>query len=721
MPAEVPESESLASRLEHLEHQESRLWRISLLFVAMLATGLAAASWEQFSHLALRLRAIPIGTVVMVVLFAVYLAAKRRQMAEMKGMLLGMQKGAEAPASEAQIGHLMEVLRSSQLGYRELIDSFDELTVSLSLDGTIRALNRASAALLQKPFPELVGRNLAEFLAEPGREDAERARAAFNASRRWSGVLRVRLREGPAVRYLDCMVHPLMNEGALVGISVLARDITQEREREARFTELFETLQEGVYFTTPEGAILDCNAALARMLGYESKEALMAVNARDLYFRPDDRVIALREMEQSTAVRNRELVLRRKDNQPVLCLDTARAIFDSNGRVIRYQGALIDVTAQRQMERRLHEQEEFRRRLVDSFPDVILALDREGCFTFVSPRMRETLGYDPETLLGRNLQHPDIPGHSPELIDLHRRLVSGQELFLSIEYSAQHQDGSWKTLRANASPIFDAQGKLSGVVASVRDITTLKQLEQQLIQSERLAAMGQMIDGFAHELNNPLTAILGSIELLESSIEDKGVARKLELMKQQGRRAAEIVQNLLFFARPPAPGQVRLNLSELVMRSLQLHEHSLRVNNIALDFLPAPNLPQVLGDPNQLMQVFLNLVINAEQAIREVRPRGTLRVRLGASGERVWVSFQDDGPGISAELAARIFDPFFTTKRPGRGTGLGLSVCVAILKKYDADIKVESAPGGGSVFTVSFPTKAQSTARASASRDLSTP
>jgi two-component system NtrC family sensor kinase len=290
-----------------------------------------------------------------------------------------------------------------------------------------------------------------------------------------------------------------------------------------------------------------------------------------------------------------------------------------------------------------------------------------------------------------------------ELQALFRELITGKEIFQTAEYGAQHRDGTWRARRATASPLFDAQGKLTGVVASVRDVTSVKQMEQQLIQTERLAAMGQMIDGFAHELNNPLTAILGAIELLEATTIDQASSRKFELLKQQAKRAAEVVQNLLFFARPPAPGKAPLNLTDMVQRSLQLHEHSLRINNIAVDFIGDPGLPNVVGDPHQIMQVFLNLIINAEQAVREIRPRGTLRVRLGKNGDRVWASFQDDGPGISPESLPKIFDPFFTTKRPGRGTGLGLSVAMAILKKYDGTIEAQAAPGGGSVFTVTLP------------------
>ena len=243
------------------------------------------------------------------------------------------------------------------------------------------------------------------------------------------------------------------------------------------------------------------------------------------------------------------------------------------------------------------------------------------------------------------------------------------------------------------------RARITGVIASARDITDQQRLQQQLIQSERLAAMGQMIAGVAHELNNPLTAILGVTELMRDQATDENARRQLDLAHRQARRAAHIVQSLLVFSRPSTPRNTLLHLPDLLQRTLQLHEHSLRANHIQVDLVARPDLPTVLGDSNQLTQVFLNLIVNAEQAIREVREHGTLRIRLGVVGDRVLITFQDDGVGIRRELLPRIFDPFFTTKRPGRGTGLGLSICMAIVREHNGDISAQPLPDGGSVFT----------------------
>jgi CheY-like chemotaxis protein len=214
----------------------------------------------------------------------------------------------------------------------------------------------------------------------------------------------------------------------------------------------------------------------------------------------------------------------------------------------------------------------------------------------------------------------------------------------------------------------------------------------------------------AHELNNPLTAILGVTELLRDQSGDENATRQLDLAHRQARRAAHIVQSLLVFSRPSTPRNTLLHLPDLLLRTLQLHEHSLHANQIHVDLVARPDLPTVLGDSNQLTQVFLNLIVNAEQAIHEVRDHGTLRIRLGVVGDRVLITFQDDGVGIRRELLPRIFDPFFTTKRPGRGTGLGLSICMAIVREHNGDISAQPLPDGGSVFTVSLPVCTESVA-----------
>jgi two-component system NtrC family sensor kinase len=496
----------------------------------------------------------------------------------------------------------------------------------------------------------------------------------------------------------------MLREDRVHGITVLARDVSALRRNETRFTELFETLQEGIYIATPEGRILDVNPAMVRMLGYESKEELLKRQVPEILVDPAERKILKEQAELSPIVQGREITLLRKDGSSIVCLNSAAAVRDNSGKVVRYQGAVVDITERREIERKLHQQQEFARRLVDNFPDLILVLDTASRYTFVSPRCFEVLGYTLEEAKTMEFGGRTHPEDLSAGLSVYQDILSGKQTFASLELRVRHKQGDWRRILFNFSPLSDEKGNIEGVVLSGRDVTDIKRLQEQLIQAEKLAAMGQMLAGVAHELNNPLTAVLGVTELLRERVPgDESTKRQLELTHRQARRAARIVQNLLEFSRPASPQKKSLDVNNLIERTLQLHEHSLRRNAIEVDFSPQADFPGVIGDANQLIQVFLNLVTNAEQAIREVRESGRLQIRLSRTGNRVSVAFQDDGIGIRPEALPRIFDPFYTTKRPGGGTGLGLSICMSIIREHGGTIEAESLPAGGSAFTVYLP------------------
>jgi PAS domain S-box-containing protein len=686
----------------NLEKEEARLWRLALAFLVLLATGLAALSWERLKDLPYHLGGISIGLLVLAVLFAAYVYGRRREVSELKHLLGDLRDRAGVTPSDEQLDQLSQVIQRSQRSFKELIDSFDDVAFACSLDGKLRTVNRRVTQLLGVAYTDVVGHKIDDFLAEPLRRDVETGLPRFLEKRRWSGLVRVQVKDTTRALYFDCVLNAIVKSDEVVGISALARDVTEEREKERRFTELFETLQEGVYFSTPEGKLLDGNPALIRMLGCSGRDELLSLDSSALNLEPGQGPVLGRSANDRGSERSRELTLRRKDGTTGVFLDTSRAVWDGTGNIIRYQGTLVDVTERRKMEKALRAQEEFQRYLLESFPDLILVVGLDGRYSFVSSRSRDLLGRIPGEMRGKKVDDAEQE-QSAEFGALYHDVSTGAKKFGFCEFGARHRDGSWRTMRANASPLFDAEGKASGVIMSVRDITVERKLEQQIIQSERLAAMGQMIGGFAHELNNPLTSIMGVAELLQEGEQAENRLKQLVMLQQQARRAADIVQNLMYFSRPPAPGKGPINLSELVQRTLHLHAYSLRKNNITVDFLPEPSLPVVNGDSHQLMQIFLNLILNAEQAMREARELGTLRIRLEKSGKAVAATFQDDGPGIAAEVLPNIFDPFYTTKRPGRGTGLGLSICKAILREHGGEIEATSGPGGGAVFRVTLP------------------
>jgi PAS domain S-box-containing protein len=684
--------------LDRLDREETRLWRLALLFISLLAVGLAAALWDTVTQISSRFGILPIAAAFAAMVLAYYTGRKRREIAELR-QSIRVEQSKSSEKSEEDIEQLVDVIRRSQRGFRELVDSFDDVVLAVSLDGNIQAANRRFAGILGLNFSKFVYHSITEFIELPSPADVARILPRIMDHHQWSGVLEVRFRHETSPRFFDCSARSIMKDGQVDGISIWGREVTEQREREARFTDLFETLHEGVYFSTPDGRLLDANNALVQMLGFNSKSELQSMRITDLYVDPAERQRTLSEVNQRTAVQDREIRLRRRDGAEIICLDSSRAIYDNEGRVVRYQGTLIDITQRRRVEAQLLEQQQFNRRLIECFPDAILVINQDLNYCYASPRIEEILGWEPESIVGRPVTSNDT---QPEPARLYRDVLAGKEKIASVEFPTQHRNGDWRTVRCIASPLMGPEDEIVGVVASVRDVTTKKQMEQQLVQAERLAAMGQMIDGFAHELNNPLTAIMGAIDLLDTS-DDEAARKHSKLLKEQARRAVEIVQNLLFFSRPPARGNRRVNLNDLVQRTLLLHQYSLRVNGITVDFLPEPSLPLFEGDANQLMQVFLNLLINAEQAIRTVRERGSVRVRLGRNNGDVWISFQDDGPGIGSDALRNIFDPFYSTKRPGGGVGMGLSVALGIVKSYGGGIEVSTAPGGGAVFTITLP------------------
>jgi len=700
----------LSDRVEQFEKRQNELWRLTFFVLFLVSIVFAWMSWDWLRSSRLHLEALPIGLVVLVALLGVYVWKKTHEIAELKGLIRGLDQKEAALPSDNQLQQLFAMISKSQQGFRDLIDSFDDILLAMGLDGEIRAVNRSFSDLVGQPFQEIIGRRITDFFEDADGhpiEVLETGKVRFLERRIWSGIVQVRLKKRNTAYFFDCVAHAMLRNDEVHGVTVLARDITAMKRSEARFTELFESLQEGIYIVSPEDKILEVNPALVNMLGYRSKEELLSKKVTEVFVDELQRDAITREVHRESGPHSRELTLRRKDGQPVYCLNTTSAVRDTSGRIVRYQGALVDITERRAIEKQLHQQQEFARRLIDSFPDLIFVVDPQRRYTFVSPKFKEVLGYEPSETIGLTFGERTHADDRPAMLALFDDLQTGKQKFGSIEIRVRHKQGEWRSLKCNFSPLFNEEGKIEGIVVSGRDVTEVKRLESQLIQAEKLAAMGQMLAGVAHELNNPLTAILGASELLrDRQSVDENTRRQLEMTHRQARRAARIVQNLLEFSRPASSQKKALDMNLVIERTLQLHEHSLRRNNVEVEFQSVQGLPLIVGDANQLIQIFLNLISNAEHAIREVRTSGRIQIRLSHSGNRVSATVQDDGAGIKAEVLPKLFDPFFTTKRPGGGTGLGLSICMSIVREHGGNIEASSLPAGGAAFTVSLPAAA---------------
>src|ERR1700757_1961247 len=297
----------------HLEQEENRLWRLALWFMVLLAVALAVLLWERLENVPYHLGAIAPGLLILSVLFAAYAYGRRREVSELQVLLKDLQDRVGVTPSEDQLDQLSQVILRSQRSFKELIDSFDDVACAVSLDGTFRTVNRRLSDLLRVPYAEIVNHKFDEFCETPERGEIEAGLGRFLERRRWSGVVPVKLKNSARVLYFDRVLNAIVKADEVVGTSILAHDVTDEREKEKRFTELFETLQEGVYFSTPEGKLLEANASLVRMLGYDTKQELLALNPRALNSDPGQTPVLGRTADDPGGLRTREIKLRRKD------------------------------------------------------------------------------------------------------------------------------------------------------------------------------------------------------------------------------------------------------------------------------------------------------------------------------------------------------------------------------------------------------------------------
>jgi len=336
----------------------------------------------------------------------------------------------------------------------------------------------------------------------------------------------------------------------------------------------------------------------------------------------------------------------------------------------------------------------------------------EGTTEAVNPFLKAMLGYAPGTADERV-----APFAAERFVDpaarqafLGRLLAEGAVTDYLIRLRRMDGDLIWVEVTAHAGP--SRKRGVSQVEALMRNVSERRRFDdqsrdlyQQLLQAEKMAALGQTISGVAHELNNPLATILSWAERLAERNLDETSRRGVDVILGESERAARIVRNLLTFARKRQSTRSMIDLNQVVRETLALRAYEQRLTNIDVVTALASGLPPVFADPHQIQQVLLNLVINAEQAMLTANGRGSLVLRTWHDGAHNAVVLQvsDDGPGVPTEVRSKIFDPFFTTKEVGKGTGLGLTVAYAIVQEHGGSIRVDSPQAGGASFTVEFP------------------
>jgi len=538
----------------------------------------------------------------------------------------------------------------------------------------------------------------------------------------------------------------------------IVRDITERRSAEEKYRLLFEQVQEGVYVATPRGRLLDCNDAFVHMLGYEKREELLPLNLdEDIRVDAGQRDAFHRDIEKQDFVRNFEVTMRRKNGTLLLASESSFATRDATGKVERFQGFVLDVTEKRRAE------DEMRRRnrelnalnamavvATQSFDldeilnltlrQVVSLFGAESGAVYLSdsdaPTYRRRAAWGPRS---RDKSRPGEISFAEGFGDLVMR--SRAEVLTAeylphlkgavAEFIRSDTDGAWiwvlfwgkdspigmMGLRSHAEYEYSS-GEENLMVAISRQLATtiekvrlyeetckayedLRRTQEQLLQSEKMSAVGQLIAGVAHELNNPLTAILGYAQLLESEGLNDRAQDYVAKMFKQAQRTHRVVQNLLSFARQRKPERSEVDVRKVLEETLSLRDYDLKVNNISVEKDLGGEAALVVADPHQIEQVFLNIINNAVDAVLETGRSGKLKIRVFCENGDVCTQFADDGPGIKDPK--RIFDPFYTTKSVGKGTGLGLSICYGIVKEHGGDITAHNAAEGGAVIEVRLP------------------
>jgi PAS domain S-box-containing protein len=654
--------------------------------------------------------------------------------------------------------NLFQQVKTVQQQWAYTFDSIGDPIVVHDLQGRVIRGNVRLANLIGKDIRSMVGRAISDLFSARN--------AAFETCPYCEGVAGEADIPDPwlAGYFLDSNSTFTDPAGKKLGTIHVLKDITERKRAEEKYRTLVASVQEGVFITTMQGRFLDFNDALMRIAGYENREELMAVDiSQTLYANPVERDRLSRLLQEHGAVNDFEFDIRRKDGEVRTVSESSTAVRDAAGNVTAYQGFVLDVTERRRAE------QEIRRRnrelvVLNSIAETLVSsLDLHDSVQRTLRQIVELFNIDTSALYlfepdGVSLRRLAAVGHRSEFArhfpvikfpqEFLQQIRAVRATFLSanglpLPAAVRQMIKEEEISSAYVVPLWSKEKMVGGLTVgcrSTREFATadsslliavasqvagaversllyeetrqayenLRRTQEQLLHSEKLAAVGQLISGVAHELNNPLTAILGYSQLLTSSGQVGPLALGYtEKLYKQAQRTHRIVQNLLSFARQHRPERIPVQLNSILEDTLALRDYDLRMSQIRVHLDLAPDLPYTAADPHQLQQVFLNLINNAVDAILENGPEGDLWVRTAAQEQVLLIEFTDSGPGVKD--SSRVFDPFYTTKPVGKGTGLGLSICYGIISEHGGTIRVLNSPACGATFRIELPLQKEST------------
>ncbi len=611
---------------------------------------------------------------------------------------LAQQLGAHAAAAMEKFRRF-ERMEQANRHWVEIFDAIGDFIVVHDQSSKVQRINRSLADFIGVAPSALIG---VEMSALFGTADAALARTCpfcrtDEASDEYLHTLLERT-------YLVSSSRATNRDG-LQTIHVL-KDVSDSHEAERRYRELFANIQEGLFFATPDGRFVEVNDALVKMLGYASREELLQTDIRTRVYLSEERYQSFaQKMQQHGGVKNHEETFTRKDGVPVYVLINGFAVRDAVGRIVQYRGLILDISGVKTFQTELQRERDFSGKILNHTQSLILVVDTEGLISYANRRWFD-MGYEQRNLLGLALQELVSKTRRQQLEEALRVTLQGEQVD-NLDLHILRGDGTIGQFSVNLSPMRDEQGGVSSVVVVMTDVSDAAILQAKLMHAEKMAAVGQLVSGVAHEVNNPLTAILGFADLLmDNSDLPEIVRRDLRVILQEAQRTKQIVQNLLSFARQMPPQRTPVQLNAILRRTIQLRAYDFHSHGVEVIEQLDESLPDVIGDSQQLQQVFLNIVNNAYDAVRESGRASRVEIMTARRGQFVEVWFRDNGHGIS--YPERIFDPFFTTKEVGKGTGLGLSICYGIVREHGGEILCQNnADGPGATFIVRLPSAAE--------------
>ncbi|MBC8085881.1 MAG: PAS domain S-box protein [Phycisphaerae bacterium] len=514
---------------------------------------------------------------------------------------------------------------------------------------------------------------------------------------------------------IDAVVDPRNNSPVL-----LAQAQKALRDSEERYRGIVETSNEGIWMINFDSTITFVNQRLADMLGYSPAEIV----GQSLYkflpraFHP---VAASRlERTRAGASEENESVILQRNGQETWALVKTSCIRDANAAAVGMLAMITDWTRHREAERALRASEAEFRQIIESTSDGIIKVDRDGNIKFVNGQLAHMLGYEPFELVGASLRLIVAPSEWSGVIESIQGREQGAAGTFDTIYC--HKSGAEISVNIAGSAVRDDQGQWIGVLGFVRDVTERKKLHAQLIVSDRMASVGTLAAGVAHEINNPLAAIIANLEYAAEGVTQlqsvdtpdqngewirERIAEPLADAHEAAERVRFIVRDLMIFSRSPAgESSTTVDVNAALESSLRMGWNEIRHRAVLSKKLG--DVPLVAGNEARLGQVFLNLIVNAAQSL----PSGHLQqneihVSTYQEGAMVVIEIADTGAGIPPESIERIFDAFYTTKDVGTGTGLGLAICQRIITDMHGTLTVSSTVGAGSVFRVSVPVASQ--------------